>query len=75
MINNDKTQIIDELIGKIEGQLDCIHVLLDQHRKDTIGVLQALKQDIEEEDIDRAIDVADKTNKNFEFFLKKLGGI
>ncbi len=73
---NDTIEIINNAIGKVEGQCDTIHILIDQHRKDTIGILQTIRQDIEElkkiaDSTDKVEDIT-RTKEIFDFLIEKI---
>lgn len=69
MTDNDKTQVISELTGMIEAQCDSLRTQIDELRKRTIGILQALRADIE---ADQAIKQAERTNESFERMMRGL---
>ena len=77
-MKTENEEILTEMISRFETQMEMLHALADSIRKENIGILQALRQNIEDRDYDRAIDVADKTNASFVMMMesinKKYGG-
>ena len=67
------SEILTELIAKVEGQCDCAHTIVNQIRKDTISTLQTIRHDVEDMETQQALDNADKVNDSFKFMLKSLG--
>ena len=72
MTDPEKTQIIDELVGAVQNHCDTLIALIDEHRKNTIGILQALRNELEKESIDNVLKNADKTNRTVDSYLKSL---
>ena len=63
MTDQDKTTIISELISAIETSCRNINLIVEAHRKESIGILWALKESIDMEDIDSVLENVERTNK------------